>query len=182
MPVLINALGSHARMKAALGVSDYESIQRRIESFIKPEIPGNLWQKIQMLPKLAELNNFIPCPFKGRNAAVSGGYPHGPECADARSPADSEMLGRTMVGRSLPWAPCLLRTRPRVSGMSGCIACKSTTTRPPACTGKNIMTGHGCTKTPDAWGSKSSMWRSRLAVRRMSSIAPRLRCPPASTR
>ncbi len=65
MPVLINSLGSHERMKMALGVEAYEDIQKRIEFFIKPDIPSNLWQKILMLPKLAELNNFIPRMFKG---------------------------------------------------------------------------------------------------------------------
>jgi len=65
MPLLINAMGSHKRMMMALGVEHYEEIQKRIEFFIKPEIPSNLWEKIQMLPKLAELNKFLPREHKG---------------------------------------------------------------------------------------------------------------------
>jgi 4-hydroxy-3-polyprenylbenzoate decarboxylase len=67
MPVLINAMGSHHRMKMAFN-ADYETIQNRIKSYIKPEIPGNLWEKLQMLPKLAELNRFLPKTFKGNLA------------------------------------------------------------------------------------------------------------------
>jgi 4-hydroxy-3-polyprenylbenzoate decarboxylase len=65
MPVLINAMGSHNRMMLALGVERYEEIQKRIEFFIKPDIPTNFWEKIQMLPKLAELNKFLPRDHKG---------------------------------------------------------------------------------------------------------------------
>lgn len=65
MPLLINAMGSHNRMMLALGVERYEEIQKRIEFFIKPEIPNNIWEKIQMLPKLAELNKFLPKEHKG---------------------------------------------------------------------------------------------------------------------
>ncbi|MEB3286904.1 MAG: menaquinone biosynthesis decarboxylase [Vampirovibrionales bacterium] len=65
MPVLINAMGSHRRMMLALGAQRYEDIQKRIEFFIKPEIPGNLLDKMLMLPKLAEVNNFIPRMHKG---------------------------------------------------------------------------------------------------------------------
>lgn len=68
MPVLINAMGSHNRMMLALGVETYEEIQERIRSFVKPDIPGNFWDKLAMLPKLAELNNFLPRTFKGTNA------------------------------------------------------------------------------------------------------------------
>ncbi|MEM0951082.1 MAG: menaquinone biosynthesis decarboxylase [Cyanobacteria bacterium P01_H01_bin.74] len=68
MPLLINALGSHKRMLMALGVDDYKTIQDRINFFIKPDIPTSLWEKIQMLPKLAELNQFLPKPFKGNTA------------------------------------------------------------------------------------------------------------------
>jgi len=65
MPLLINALGSHHRMLMGLGVEDYETIQNRINFYVKPPIPTNLWEKLQLLPKLAELNNYLPKPFKG---------------------------------------------------------------------------------------------------------------------
>lgn len=65
LPVLINAMGSHKRMMLALGVKNYEEIQKRIEFFIKPDIPGSILDKMMMLPKLAEVNNFIPRMHKG---------------------------------------------------------------------------------------------------------------------
>jgi 4-hydroxy-3-polyprenylbenzoate decarboxylase len=60
VPLAINVLGSHQRMLGALCAPDYATIQERIQFFVKPEVPGSLWKKLQMLPKLAELNNFIP--------------------------------------------------------------------------------------------------------------------------
>lgn len=65
IPVLINTVGSHERMLLSLGVESYEEIQERIQFFVKPDIPDSLWQKLAMLPKLAELNNFIPRSFQG---------------------------------------------------------------------------------------------------------------------
>lgn len=65
IPVLINALGSHRRMMLGLGAEAYEEIQERIRFFIKPDMPGTLWEKLAMLPKLADLNNFLPRTFKG---------------------------------------------------------------------------------------------------------------------
>jgi len=65
VPVLINALGSHNRMMLALGTETYEEIQERIRFFIKPDMPSNLWDKLAMLPKLADLNNFLPRMMKG---------------------------------------------------------------------------------------------------------------------
>ncbi len=65
MPVLINTMGSHRRMLQALGAENYEAIQKRIQFFVKPDIPGTVWDKLMMLPKLAELNNFLPRTHKG---------------------------------------------------------------------------------------------------------------------
>ena len=65
VPVLINAMGSHNRMMLGLNVETYEELQARIRFFIKPDIPGSLWEKLLMLPKLAELNNFLPRKFVG---------------------------------------------------------------------------------------------------------------------
>lgn len=65
IPVLINTVGSTKRMMLALEAESYEEIQERIQFFVKPTIPGSLWQKLMMLPKLAELNNFIPRVIQG---------------------------------------------------------------------------------------------------------------------
>lgn len=64
IPVLINAFGSHKRMKMAFGVENhpdgYDSIGDRIREFIKPEIPQGLGDKIQKLMQLSEVRKFIP--------------------------------------------------------------------------------------------------------------------------
>lgn len=65
IPVLINAMGSHERTLLALGAESYYEIQQRIQSFVKPDIPGNLWEKLMMLPKLAELGQFLPRKYRG---------------------------------------------------------------------------------------------------------------------
>ncbi|MBY0402756.1 MAG: menaquinone biosynthesis decarboxylase [Cyanobacteria bacterium] len=65
IPVLINTVGSKERMLMALCANNYAEIQQRIQFFVKPDIPGSFWAKLQMLPKLAELNNFIPRNFTG---------------------------------------------------------------------------------------------------------------------
>lgn len=64
MPVLINSLGSHKRMKMALGVYDhrdgYDALGNRIREFIKPEVPEALAGKLQKLLELSEVRKFIP--------------------------------------------------------------------------------------------------------------------------
>ncbi len=60
IPVLINALGSHKRMQMALGVSDYDEVAARIKSYIKPEVPESLSDKISKVMQLAEVRNFLP--------------------------------------------------------------------------------------------------------------------------
>lgn len=60
VPVLINALGSHKRMQMALGVTDYDQVAERIRSFIKPEVPESISDKISKLLQLAEVRNFLP--------------------------------------------------------------------------------------------------------------------------
>ncbi|MEB3244549.1 MAG: menaquinone biosynthesis decarboxylase [Vampirovibrionales bacterium] len=70
MPVLINAMGSHQRTLMGLGVANYETVQKRIEALIKPDVlsGGGLFQKLGMLPKLAELNNIFPRQCSGKTA------------------------------------------------------------------------------------------------------------------
>jgi 4-hydroxy-3-polyprenylbenzoate decarboxylase len=60
VPVAINTMGSKKRMAMALGVSDVEEIADEIESILKPEMPGSLWEKLQMLPKLARFAKAAP--------------------------------------------------------------------------------------------------------------------------
>ncbi|SHG89923.1 3-octaprenyl-4hydroxybenzoate decarboxylase [Thermosyntropha lipolytica DSM 11003] len=62
MPVLINAFGSRKRMAMALGVRDLEEIAEEISDIlgIKDNIPKSIWDKVKMLPRLAELASFMP--------------------------------------------------------------------------------------------------------------------------
>jgi 4-hydroxy-3-polyprenylbenzoate decarboxylase len=65
MPLVINTLGSYERLKLALGIEHFEEIQQRIQEFVKPSIPHSLLDKVMMLPKLAELNQFFPRMING---------------------------------------------------------------------------------------------------------------------
>lgn len=65
IPLAINMLGSYERIKLALGIEHFEEVQQRIQEFVKPQMPGSLLDKIMMLPRLAELNQFLPRLIKG---------------------------------------------------------------------------------------------------------------------
>lgn len=68
MPVLINSMGSHKRMQMGLGVDNdtrgYDAIGDKIRSFIKPEMPVSLGDKVSKLLQLAEVRNFMPKVIK----------------------------------------------------------------------------------------------------------------------
>ncbi len=63
-PLLINAFGSHRRMNLALEVESLEEISARIRGFLDMQSPQGLFEKIKMLPKLAELGSFFPKSVK----------------------------------------------------------------------------------------------------------------------
>ncbi len=68
-PVVTNAFGSLRRMSLALEVRELDEIGFRIRDIVDPAslFPGpgaGLMDKIQMLPKLAELSNFFPKTVK----------------------------------------------------------------------------------------------------------------------
>ncbi|RME36471.1 MAG: UbiD family decarboxylase [Planctomycetota bacterium] len=60
IPVAINTFGSYARMRTALGVSDFEELAARVERLVKPEMPATLLEKMKKLPELAKLASFGP--------------------------------------------------------------------------------------------------------------------------
>lgn len=60
VPVLINALGSHKRIRMALGVESLDDIGHRIRKLLKPKMPETFVDKISMLPTLLELGQFPP--------------------------------------------------------------------------------------------------------------------------
>jgi 4-hydroxy-3-polyprenylbenzoate decarboxylase len=67
MPLVINAMGSHDRMLMSLAASNYETIQERIAFYAKPDFKmlssGGLFEKLGMLPRLADLRNVFPKKF-----------------------------------------------------------------------------------------------------------------------
>jgi len=58
--LLINAFGSVKRMALAFEVEDLDEVAARIRGFLAMETPQGLFDKIKMLPKLAELGSFFP--------------------------------------------------------------------------------------------------------------------------
>lgn len=61
IPVLTNAMGSKDRINLAMQVDDLDDIGKRITEFMQiPSSSMGLISKLKTLPKLAELNNFMP--------------------------------------------------------------------------------------------------------------------------
>jgi 4-hydroxy-3-polyprenylbenzoate decarboxylase len=63
-PLLINALGSKRRMALALEVSEIEEVAARIRGYLDMQSPQGLFDKLKMLPKLAEIGAFFPKTVK----------------------------------------------------------------------------------------------------------------------
>jgi 4-hydroxy-3-polyprenylbenzoate decarboxylase len=63
-PLLINAFGSVKRMCMAFGVDELDDVARRIRGFLDTKSPQGIFDKIKMLPKLAELGSFFPRSVK----------------------------------------------------------------------------------------------------------------------
>ncbi|HEX8871123.1 MAG TPA: menaquinone biosynthesis decarboxylase [Candidatus Acidoferrum sp.] len=59
-PLLINAFGSVRRMELALDAGSLEEVAARIRGFMDMQTPQGLFDKLKMLPKLAELGSFFP--------------------------------------------------------------------------------------------------------------------------
>ena len=60
MPVLINAFGSERRMALALGVGRVEDVAERLEAMLNQTPPEGWWEKLKLLPKLAQLGAMFP--------------------------------------------------------------------------------------------------------------------------
>lgn len=60
LPVLTNAFGSMKRMAMALGVSDVSEIARRIEDYIRPQVPQTLGDKVRLISLFTRLLKFPP--------------------------------------------------------------------------------------------------------------------------
>ncbi len=60
IPVAINLFGSYARMRLALGVTDFEELADRVQQLVKPEVPTTLLEKVKKIPQLAKLAGYGP--------------------------------------------------------------------------------------------------------------------------
>ena len=63
-PLLINAFGSVRRMELAFDVEKLDDVAGRIRGFLDMQTPQGLFDKLKMLPKLAELGSFFPKTVK----------------------------------------------------------------------------------------------------------------------
>jgi 4-hydroxy-3-polyprenylbenzoate decarboxylase len=77
VPLLVNTFGSVRRMALAFEVGELDEVAARIQSFLKMETPQGLFDKIKMLPKLAELGSFFPKSVK--TGACKEVMHHGPD-------------------------------------------------------------------------------------------------------
>src|ERR1700687_1489828 len=59
-PLLINMLGSERRMNLALEVNALDDVAARIRGFMDLQQTQGLFDKLKILPKLAELGSFFP--------------------------------------------------------------------------------------------------------------------------
>ena len=59
IPVAANLFGTWERVKLVLG-GEPDEIAKDIAALLKPEIPETLWEKVKVIPKLAQLANFPP--------------------------------------------------------------------------------------------------------------------------
>lgn len=65
MPLAINLLGSKKRVELALEVASLEDVARRLEDLLEMKPPEGFFDKVKMLPRLAELGSFLPRSVKG---------------------------------------------------------------------------------------------------------------------
>jgi 4-hydroxy-3-polyprenylbenzoate decarboxylase len=60
IPVVTNLVGTERRMNLALEVDSLDEVAERIHSFLDMQSPQGIFEKMKMLPKLAELGSFFP--------------------------------------------------------------------------------------------------------------------------
>ena len=63
-PLLINAFGSVKRMCMAFEVQELDEVAARIRGILDTKSPQGMFDKLKMLPKLAELGSFFPKSVK----------------------------------------------------------------------------------------------------------------------
>jgi 4-hydroxy-3-polyprenylbenzoate decarboxylase len=60
VPLAMNLFGTMERMCLALGVKNLDEIGARVNELLEPEIPTGFLDKLKMLPKLAQMADFLP--------------------------------------------------------------------------------------------------------------------------
>ena len=67
-PVITNMMGSSRRIAMALGVERLDDIAERIQSLLGDALSpkGSLWEKMRMLPLLADVAKWFPQSVSGR--------------------------------------------------------------------------------------------------------------------
>ena len=68
IPVVTNLVGTERRMNLALEVESLDEVAERIHSFLDMQSPQGLFEKMKMLPKLAELGSFFPKTVRAGSA------------------------------------------------------------------------------------------------------------------
>ncbi len=64
VPLLINALGSRKRIELALEVQSLEDVAQRIDELLEMKPPEGFFDKVKLLPRLAEIGSFFPKSVK----------------------------------------------------------------------------------------------------------------------
>ncbi len=87
-PVLIGAYATERRMALALGAQHIEEvadrIQRLFQALTTPK--GSLWEKLSLLPKLAEVGSYLPRRYRGRRPPCQAVVWKGKEARLSRLP------------------------------------------------------------------------------------------------
>ncbi|MEW6193066.1 MAG: menaquinone biosynthesis decarboxylase [Bacillota bacterium] len=60
VPVLVNIFGTLERMKLALGTQDLDALGTKLFRLLQPELPQTFFEKLKVLPRLAQISSFIP--------------------------------------------------------------------------------------------------------------------------
>lgn len=67
-PLVVNMMGSKRRIAMALGVEHLDEVAQRIDALLKDALSpkGSLWEKMRMLPLLADVAKWFPQSVSGR--------------------------------------------------------------------------------------------------------------------
>ncbi len=136
--VLINQFGSERRMALALGVERLDEIAERITGLMNMKAPEGLFDKLKMLPQLGALTSCIPQDRQRQRRPLQGSNLKGKYACATTSTSTisrSSSAGRTTAAASSRCPASTRAIRAPASATSACIACRSTTAKPPACTG-----------------------------------------------